>query len=115
MLYTLEASQLARMVRKQIYITEEQDRSLKKRVVESGLSEAELIRRSLDMQLKGPAATAKEGLTPPAMIRDPEAWQAYCAIVESRVSLEVPQESWKFNREELYEERLGRWLNPPDP
>lgn len=38
----------ARMIRKQLYITREQERSLKRKARELGVSEAELVRRALD-------------------------------------------------------------------
>lgn len=41
------------MVRKQLYITDEQERALKRRAKEEGLSEAELTRRALDRMLHG--------------------------------------------------------------
>ena len=63
----------------------------------------------------GNAPANPQGLALPAAVRDQEAWQEYFAFVESLMKRDVPQEPWKFNREEIYEERLGRWLNPPDP
>lgn len=36
------------MIRKQLYITREQERSLKRKARELGISEAELVRRALD-------------------------------------------------------------------
>ena len=104
---------MGRMVRKQIYITSQQERQLKQRATELDVSEAELIRRSLDLAL-GSATPTERGLALPAAVRDPEAFRAYFDYVESLISLDVPQSSWKFNREELYEERLSRWDRPPD-
>ena len=105
---------MGRMVRKQVYITVEQERQLKQRAAELGTTEAELIRRGLDNAL-GQSPANSQGLALPAAVRDPEAWLEYFAFVESLTKRDVPQEPWKFNREEIYEERLGRWLNPPDP
>lgn len=39
------------MVRKQLYITEAQEEALKQRAHETGLSEAELVRRALEAEL----------------------------------------------------------------
>ncbi len=88
------------MVRKQVYITDEQDRWLKKRSNQLGLSEAELIRRCLDASRDRPGSPAAAG---PA--EDPEALQALLAFAESRVGLEAPHAGRKFRREEVYEER----------
>lgn len=105
---------MGRMVRKQIYITAQQERQLKQRASELDVSEAELIRRALDLALGG-VTESNRGLALPAAIRDPEAWREMFAFAESRLGLHVPQSNWKFNREELYEERLSRWDRPADP
>jgi len=89
------------MVRKQVYITDEQDRWLKKRSAQLGLSEAELTRRCLDASRDRLGSLVAAG---PA--GDPEALHALLAFAESRVGLEVPHAGWKFRREEIYEERL---------
>ena len=47
-----------RYVRKQLSLTPEQDRALKRRSRELGVSEAELVRRALDAALSGEAAPA---------------------------------------------------------
>ena len=100
---------MGRMVRKQVYITAEQDRWLKRQAQELGVPEAEVVRRSLDTANGWNSPDAYGGLTPPAMVRDPEAWEAHVAFIKSLMALKVPQEEWKFNREEVYEERLGRY------
>ncbi len=46
---------MTKMVRKQFFITEEQNRRLKERAAASGVSEAELIRAGIDLQLEGKA------------------------------------------------------------
>ena len=103
---------MGRMIRKQVYITAEQDRWLKRRAQELGVPEAEVLRRSLDATAGRNSPDAYGGLTPPATVRDPEACEAHIAFVKSRMALKVPQETWKFNREEIYEERLARY-GPP--
>jgi len=103
---------MARMVRKQIYITGEQEQLLKRRSAELGLSEAELIRRSLEVAL-GRTRLAEAELLASAP-GDREALRALLAFAESRVGMTVPPSEWKFSREELYEERLGRWGRPQD-
>ena len=47
-----------RMVRKQLYITRSQDRALKRRARELGVTEAEVVRRAIDA-LDAPAAEAR--------------------------------------------------------
>ncbi|MEM1116606.1 MAG: DNA-binding protein [Bacteroidota bacterium] len=56
----MPASPPSRYVRKQISVTPEQDRALKRRSRELGVSEAELVRRALD------AALSEDPITPPA-------------------------------------------------
>ena len=46
---------MTKMVRKQLFITEEQNRKLKERAATTGVSEAELIRAGIDLQLEGQA------------------------------------------------------------
>ena len=41
---------MTKMVRKQLFITEEQNRKLKERAAATGVSEAELIRAGIDLQ-----------------------------------------------------------------
>lgn len=43
---------MTKMVRKQLFITAEQSRKLKERAASTGLSEGELIRAGIDLQLK---------------------------------------------------------------
>ncbi len=46
---------MTKMVRKQLFITEEQNRKLKEQAAASGVSEAELIRAGIDLKLEGKA------------------------------------------------------------
>ena len=82
---------MARMVRKQIYITEEQEQRLKRMANESGLSEADIIRRHLD---------ESERL---------EIWQKELAYMRERAKMKVPQTGRQWTRDELYEERFERY------
>jgi hypothetical protein len=43
---------MAKMVRKQLFITAEQNRKLKERAAATGVSEADLIRAGIDQQLE---------------------------------------------------------------
>ena len=94
-----------RMVRKQVYIEPEQDRLLKRRAAELGVTESDLIRRSIDQ-------VTRMGVHPP---RDPAAWQrqvAFLAELRRRSEARVPEqdEGYKWSREEIYDERLRRLL-----
>jgi hypothetical protein len=92
---------VSRMIRKQIYLELSQDRMLKQRAQELGVSEAELIRRCLNAI--GPQA----GELP----LDPQAWADELAFLQQRAQT-VPSrnESRGWTREELYAERLDRVL-----
>jgi hypothetical protein len=46
---------MTKMIRKQLFITAEQNRKLKQRAAAAGVSEAELIRAGIDLQLEGKA------------------------------------------------------------
>ncbi len=89
---------VARMIRKQIYIEQRQERLLKRRARELRLTEAELIRRSID---------AAASPLPP-LPRSKEAWKEILAYVRRHRSMDVPQTGRRWTREELYEERLER-------
>jgi hypothetical protein len=82
-----------RMVRKQVYIRDDQEARLKRASKEAGITESELIRRGVDQAtaevLKGP--------------RDPEAWAELMAFVKKRSEMQVPQTGRSWTRDELYE------------
>ena len=85
---------MARMVRKQVYIREDQDLRLKRAAKELRVTESELIRRGVDhataSALKGP--------------RDPEAWAELMEFVKKRAEMQVPQTGRSWTRDELYED-----------
>ena len=85
------------MIRKQIYLTADQDRLVKQRSRAEDLSEAEVIRGLLD-----------EGLHPDAQKRNRqrEAWERLEALMKERALIQVPQTGRTWTREELYDERL---------
>lgn len=82
------------MIRKQVYIDPRQERLLKRRARELGVTEAELIRRSLD-----------QGLTTTTGARqaDPSAWQGFMRTVRRRMRMTVPQQGRGWTRDELYD------------
>lgn len=98
------------MVRKQIYITDAQNRWLKERSDELRLPEAELIRRTLTAALGQIGSPATGGLR-----GDAEALAALLAFAESRVGLDISQARWNFRREEIYEDRLQHRGIPKSP
>lgn len=89
---------MARMIRKQVYIESEQDRLLKRRSRELGVSQAALIRRGIE-------EVARRG---PARGFDMKAWEEAHAFMKERAKLQVPQTGRTWTREGLYEERLER-------
>lgn len=92
------------MIRKQLYIEKAQDKALKRRARELGVSEAEVMRRALDGMLHGtPVAKA----TAKRMKILHELFEENDSIAET---YRFP-EGYQFNRQELYEEdgRFTRW------
>lgn len=98
MMYTM----YMRMVRKQLYIEERQDRALKRRAKKLGISEAEVVRAALD------AAFAKEGVqAPPPSLPEDDPLEQLLKLAEEDVRRHaLPPGGW--NREELYAEREDR-------
>lgn len=91
---------MARMVRKQVYIEERQDRILKRRARELGVTEAELIRDGIDQLEAGARALPTSRSRALAELR--RHWK-------KRASIKVPQTGRGWTREELYEERFARY------
>lgn len=85
------------MVRKQLYFEERQERALKRRAAETGLSEAELVRQALDAALGASAAAVVRPGRGAALVRLSATWSA------ARSRLGAP-----FDRAALYDERLER-------
>lgn len=90
---------MARMVRKQVYITKEQQALLKRRARALGVPEAEIVRRGIELASQPGAARRP----------DPQAWQELKKDMEKRGRMKVPQTGRTWTREELYEERLERF------
>lgn len=88
---------MAQMIRKQIYIDAEQDRFLKQRSAELGVSEAEIIRQALGSVVCEAArqAEANDRIT---------AWEEIKQYIEEHRTFDAPDTGWKFNREELYDD-----------
>ncbi len=93
---------MVQMIRKQIYIEPRQEAILKRLARMRGVSEAELIRESIDRQ-------ASSGQLQSAQL-DSAAWEeAYRFMVALHARGVLPEQGRKWNREEIYEERLSRY------
>jgi len=93
---------MSQMVRKQIYIQKSQEERLKKVAEARGVSEAEIIRRALENEMRFISVYR------PAY--DQEAWRqvvSFWAELDNRGAVEPRPRSWK--REDLYEERMKRY------
>jgi len=86
------------MIRKQVYIKPVHERLLKRRARELGVTEAELIRQGIEQLARSSAPAA-----------DPSAWSALRRYIDGRRRMKVPQTGRSWTRDELYEERLGRF------
>ncbi len=87
------------MIRKEVYIDERHDQTLERLARERGVTEAEIIREAIDR-------VENDG-TP--QTRNPEAARKFFAFIrEIEQGPRRPLPRW--NRESLYEERIGRWV-----
>ena len=93
------------MVRKQIYLKSRQIRSLQKKADALGVSQSEIIRRAIDNELSG---------FTPNFYPDPEAKEALREFLLTHQPTKLPGPPYKFDREEIYEERLGRYRGDSD-
>jgi hypothetical protein len=92
---------MKQMIRKQIYIQKSQEERLKRVAEARGVSEAEIIRRALDNELK------RAGYR---LAYDADAMQRlYKAMVDQDKKPPVPQKKRDWTREDLYEERMKRY------
>lgn len=85
------------MIRKQLYITDEQERALKRRAKEEGVSEAELARRALDRLLHGEESAARPGAN--------QALQQLLRRTRQQAEEHCVPEGYAFDRASLYAER----------
>ena len=90
------------MVRKQVYITRDQEERLKRLAKERAVSEAGLLRESLDRLLEAEERSKHRRA----------AWAAIEAFIqrqEERLREEETGTGHKWKREEFYEDRLDRY------
>lgn len=91
------------MVRKQLYIEERQERALKRRAKALGISEADIVRQALD------AVLVAEGEKPVGARH----LEALHAVLETALQVSRGHRLVEdVRREDLYEEREGRWARP---
>jgi hypothetical protein len=92
---------MKQMVRKQIYIQKNQEERLKKVAEAKGVSEAEIIRRALENELK------RAGYR---LAYDSDAMQRlHKAMLAQDKKPPVPLQKRDWTREDLYEERMKRY------
>lgn len=97
MMYKEEIS-MAQMIRKQIYIDAANEKFLKQRASELGVTEAEVVRQALtEAERQVMSASRREAL------------DRLLTYIREHRTFDAPQTGWKFNREELYDERLDRF------
>jgi predicted RNA-binding Zn ribbon-like protein len=92
---------MATKVRKQIYKEKRQERKLKRQAKAQGISVAEAIRRAIDA---AQPSVPQGGTDPSAIERFLAAAAAHAAKMQGS-----KQKPWRWNRDELYEERLARY------
>jgi hypothetical protein len=85
---------MSRMVRKQVYIEPEQEKLLKRRAQELGVTESDIIRRGIEQVGRG-------GTGRPL---DYTAWEEARHLIKERMTIEAPQTGRGWTREELHEE-----------
>ena len=90
---------MGRMVRKQVYITAEQDELLKRRAKALGVSEAQVVRKGIEL-----ASTSVASFP-----FDHQAWQEEMHFIRERARIQELGRTRGWTREELYDERLARF------
>lgn len=91
---------MERMIRKQIYLTPAEAAFVKAQAVGRKLTEADVIREAIEHMESELKATERRAV----------AWREIEASIQERMKLDVPSEkAWKWNRDELYEERMARY------
>lgn len=85
------------MIRKQLYLEEAQDRALKRRAQELGVSEAEVVRRALDQALRSGDASL-------ILQRKQQNLQAFFEDADEIMETRSLPEDFRFERDSTYEE-----------
>jgi hypothetical protein len=87
------------MIRKQVYIEPWQDALLKRLARSRGMSEAEIIRQAIDREAGAPSAIPGKP--------DLEAWEEVRALIQAMVDQGPVAGKRRWNRDQLYGERLN--------
>jgi hypothetical protein len=87
------------MVRKQFYITADQERKLKLRAKALDVPEAEVVRQGIDLAVSS-------GVRPSF---DSRVWEKEMRFIRKRMRMRVPQTGRGWTRDELYDERFERF------
>jgi hypothetical protein len=95
------------MVRKQIYIEERQEKLLKQRAHELGVSEAALVRSALDVGLSLAAMHVSPAYRSP-LLPDTGAREELLAAMRARMAEGPLPGGRTWTREEIYAERVER-------
>ena len=90
---TVQGLAMTKMIRKQLFITEEQNRKLKEQAAATGVSEAEFIRTGIDLRLEQAA-------------EDQRTWQN---VVDEAVAKLSGAWAERENLDEEMREIRGRW------
>jgi len=92
---------MADMIRKEFYIEKRQEQKLERLARERGVTESDIVREAIDRTEGTPSQ--------PPFVPDPEAARKFFAFIrELEHGPRRPLPRW--NRESLYEERIGRWV-----
>lgn len=91
------------MIRKQVYIDPRHERLLKRLAAARGVAESVLIREGIERVAAGPARRAP----------DRRAWERLLRFSRERARIKVKQTGRSWTREQIYEERLGRYGSAP--
>jgi DNA-binding FadR family transcriptional regulator len=98
------------MVRKQLYIEEQQEQALKSRARELGVTEAEIVRDALDRLLAEPATPRYA-----ARVARERLLSELDSAFNDAAQVARPPENIRFSREDAYAEpRFTRWDEAPD-
>jgi len=100
------ANSVAKMVRKQIYIQDRQERLLRRIAETRGVSQAQVVREAIEGQAIGQGGAS--GTNPAAWAR---ALDRMRSLHERAPSDQKPH---RWSREDLYEDRLSRHDRDPD-
>ena len=97
---------MSEMVRKTIYITPRQAELLKHLAQLRGVSEAEIIREAIDHEV--------ERLEPAAAQGELSEIEKFSELAKEHRLEGINGEPYKWNRQELYDERENRWVHYHD-